>query len=166
MENKAICGFVISGISLSPDTDEREACSIAANELKRAGINPARIRFSIYKKSVDARRKNDVRLVYSVAAKFDTPQIIKTPSIKKYRIAELLNGELDIQYGAQVSKYQPLVVGMGPAGLFCALLLAENGYKGIFKIHAIENKFVGAASAESSLKACKLDSKAMFDALK
>ena len=131
MENKAICGFIISGISLSPDTDEREACSIAANELKRAGINPARIRFSIYKKSVDARRKNDVRLVYSVAAKFEVPQNIKTPVIKKYRIAEMLDGELDIQYGTQVSKYQPLVVGMGPAGLFCALLLAENGYEPI-----------------------------------
>ena len=131
MENKAICGFIISGISLSPDTDEREACSIAANELKRAGINPARIRFSVYKKSVDARRKNDVRLVYSVAAKFEVPQNIKTPVIKKYRIAEMLDGELDIQYGTQVSKYQPLVVGMGPAGLFCALLLAENGYEPI-----------------------------------
>ena len=131
MENKAICGFVISGISLSPDTDEKEACSIAANELKRAGINPARIRFSVYKKSVDARRKNDVRLVYSVAARFDTPQNIKTPSIKKYRIAELLDGTLDIKYGDEVSAYRPLVVGMGPAGLFCALLLAENGYEPI-----------------------------------
>ena len=131
MENKAICGFVISGISLTPDTDEREACVIASNELKRAGINPARIRFSIYKKSVDARKKNDVRLVYSVCARFETPQKVKTPSSKKYKIAELLDGELEIKYGAQTSEYRPLVVGMGPAGLFCALLLAENGYEPI-----------------------------------
>ena len=131
MENRAICGFVISGISLTPDTDEREACVIAANELKRAGIPPARIRFSIYKKSVDARKKNDVRIVYSVAARFDTPQCVKAPSSKKYKIAELLCGDLDIKYGAQASQHPPLVVGMGPSGLFCALLLAENGYEPI-----------------------------------
>ena len=131
MENKFICGFVVSGISLSPDTDEKEACGIASNELKRAGINPARIRFSIYKRSVDARRKNDVRIVYSVAARFETPQNIRTPYSKKYQISELLDSKLDIIYGAQVSQYRPLVVGMGPAGLFCALLLAENGYEPI-----------------------------------
>ena len=131
MENKAICGFVISGISLTPDTDEREACVIAANELKRAGISPARIRFSIYKKSVDARKKNDVRLVYSVAARFDSSQCVKAPSSKKYKITELVCGDIDIKYGAQASQYPPLVVGMGPAGLFCALLLAENGYEPI-----------------------------------
>ena len=39
MNMKSICGFVISGISLSPDTDEREACAIAANELKQYGHN-------------------------------------------------------------------------------------------------------------------------------
>ena len=65
MENKAICGFVISGISLTPDTDEREACVIASNELKRAGINPAQLRFRVYKKSIDARKKTDIKLVYS-----------------------------------------------------------------------------------------------------
>ena len=50
MENIIISGFVISGISLSLDIDESEACVIASKELKRAGISPARIRFNIYKK--------------------------------------------------------------------------------------------------------------------
>ncbi len=131
MENKAICGFIISGISLTPDTDGREACVIAANELKRAGINPARIRFSIYKKSVDARRKSDVRIVYSVAARFEEPKNIKTPIGKKYKISELTEDGLEIKYGSQTMQHPPLVVGMGPAGLFCALLLAENGYEPI-----------------------------------
>ena len=50
-------GFLISGISLSLDTEKEEACRIAANELKRAGVSPARLRFNIYKRSVDARKK-------------------------------------------------------------------------------------------------------------
>ena len=131
MEKRLLSGLVISGISLSPDTDENEACIIAANELKRAGISPARIHFSIYKQSVDARKKNDIRLVYSVAARFDTPIEMAIPSGKKYRISAISSEELEIKYGSEVSNHKPLIVGMGPAGLFCALLLAENGYSPI-----------------------------------
>jgi uncharacterized FAD-dependent dehydrogenase len=128
MENKIISGFVISGISLSLDTDESEACVIASKELKRAGISPARIRFNIYKRAVDARRKNDICLVYSVAARFDSPRAVSVPTSKKYRITALCDEELEIVYGDKKAENRPLVVGMGPAGLFCALLLAENGY--------------------------------------
>ena len=55
--------FAVGGVSLSPDCHESEACAIVARKLQRAGINPARLRFDIYKRSVDARKKKDVRLV-------------------------------------------------------------------------------------------------------
>lgn len=131
MNNKKAQGFVISGISLSPDTDEKEACKIAASELKRAGINPARISFNVYKRSIDARKKNAIKLVYSVAARFDEPVCAELPNlkkIKKYRVAPLFDEDISVRYGAKPLSAPPLVVGMGPAGLFCALLLAENGY--------------------------------------
>ena len=128
MEKNKINGFIISGISLSPDADESEACAIAARELKRAGISLSGVSLSIYKASVDARRKNEIKLVYSVAARFDTPINTTVPSGKKYRISAISDESLDITYGTEPKKGRPLVVGMGPAGLFCALLLAENGY--------------------------------------
>ena len=128
MNKQEIYGLIISGINLSPDIDEKEACVIAADELKRAGISPARIRFSIYKQSIDARKKNDIKLVYSVAAKFENPISMVIPKGKKYRISAITNEELEIKCGSEKSNYRPLIVGMGPAGLFCALLLAENGY--------------------------------------
>ena len=133
MYKKNVCGLIVSGISLSPDVSENEACIIAANELKRAGLNlnPAQIHFSIYKHSVDARKKNDIKLVYSVAARFDAPMDIRVPVGKKYRISVISDEELEIKYGSEQSASRPLVVGMGPAGLFCALLLAENGYSPI-----------------------------------
>ena len=122
-------GFLVSGISLPPDANENEACSIAASELKRAGIDPARLHFSVYKRSVDARKKSDVRLVYSIAARFDSPRSAFLPkSNGKYRISALEDAELNIIHGSTPMGAPPLVVGMGPAGLFGALLLAENGY--------------------------------------
>jgi uncharacterized FAD-dependent dehydrogenase len=122
-------GLLVSGISLPPDVEEGEAFDIAASELKRAGVSPARIRFSIFKRSVDARKKNDIRLVYSVAAKFDSPRSVSLAQSKfKYRVSPLLDGELEIVKGNLPMSAPPVVVGMGPAGLFGALLLAENGY--------------------------------------
>ena len=121
-------GFIVSGISLPPDADETTACKIAADELKRAGISPARIHFNVYKRSVDARKKNDIKIVYSVAARFDEPKDTDIPVGKKYRIAPLENEVLEIVKGSEKMSAPPLVVGMGPAGLFAALLLAENGY--------------------------------------
>lgn len=128
MNKKSLCGFIISGISLSPDTDENEACVIAAEELKRAGISPAQIHFSVYKRSVDARKKKDIKLVYSVAARFDAPRNVSIPKGRRCQISELTDDKLEIRFGSEQSNHRPLVVGMGPAGLFCALLLAENGY--------------------------------------
>ena len=89
MAEKMIDGILIGGISLPLDADESEAKKIAANEIKRAGISPARINFNVYKRSIDARKKDDIRLVYSIAAKFDEPRSIKLPKSNKYPISEL-----------------------------------------------------------------------------
>ncbi len=128
MTNQKYSGFIVSGISLSPDVDEKEACALAASELKRAGISPARLHFNVYKRSVDARKKKDIRIVYSVAARFDIPRGTALPKSTKYRIALLESEELEVVKGSEKMSAPPLVVGMGPAGLFAALLMAENGY--------------------------------------
>ncbi len=123
--------FVVGGISLSPDRDEGEACQIVTKELKRAGINPARLRFHIYRRSVDARKKKDVRLVYSVAVRSaDGEYTVTAERLKRLgrQITPLTEEALELRFGDEKSEYPPLVVGMGPCGLFCALLLAENGY--------------------------------------
>lgn len=126
--NESVKRFAVSGISLSPDCDEREACDIVSAELKRAGVNPARLSFCICKKSVDARKKRDVRIVYSVAVRSNEP--IAQTALKKLRrpISPICDGETAPTFGTEKADYPPLVVGMGPSGLFCALMLAENGY--------------------------------------
>lgn len=129
--NGAVTEFIVGGISLSVSDSEENAVEKASAELGRAGINPARLHLSIYKKSVDARKKNDVRIVYSVAVRSDAPVSQKRLERLKYSVSRMNTEEPDVAFGSEAVKYPPLVVGMGPAGLFCALMLAENGYRPI-----------------------------------
>ena len=131
MTEERASGILVNGISLSPDRDEQEACIIAANEMKRAGISPARLRFDIYKKSIDARKRDDVRIVYSVAVRSKDGEDLSSLRKGKYQSSPLYDRALELQKGSVSMPFPPLVVGMGPAGLFCALLLAEEGYRPI-----------------------------------
>ena len=123
--------FLVSGIKLSLCDEEADALKIAASEMKRAGINPARLRFRIYKKSVDARKKSDIKLVYSVAAYSDTELGISESKLEKHGIKRIYDGDIEVEPGKEKASCPPLVVGMGPAGMFAALILAENGYRPI-----------------------------------
>ena len=60
--SKKYSGFIVSGIGVVPDTDLNEVYAIAAAELKRAGVSPARLCFSVYKRSVDARKRDRITI--------------------------------------------------------------------------------------------------------
>lgn len=78
---------------------------------KKLGKKPSY--FAIKKKSLDARDKNNIRFVYTIefSAESQTP--------KEERVERLSKTKLP--------KEKVLVVGSGPAGLFCALRLIERG---------------------------------------
>ena len=125
--------FSVGGIAVSLDTDEGEVLQLVAKELRRAGINPARLNLSIYKRSVDARKKNGIKLVYSVRARTEGDYRVSESALGrvKYASTPINDNVMEFSYGSEASEYPPLVVGMGPCGIFCALLLAENGYRPI-----------------------------------
>ena len=98
----------LSDIKLPVGTSERELLRIAEKQLK---CKPAH--FAIRKKSLDARDKNNVRYIYTIefsAKRYEEPTVVleKLPKNK-------------------TPKFSTLVVGSGPAGLFCALRLLERG---------------------------------------
>lgn len=107
----------ISNIKISPK-DELSRAKAA----KALGVDESDIEnFYIYKKSVDARKKKDVHYVYTLDVMLKDEKKAKhgeKVTEKKYRFTK----------GAE-KKYSPLIVGSGPAGLMCALVLAEAGYK-------------------------------------
>jgi uncharacterized FAD-dependent dehydrogenase len=85
--------------------------------------------YAIERKSFDARDRNDIKAVYSIAAELAGPPAKKPPEA----IASVMTRDPGYSFpaGALPLESRPVVVGCGPAGLFCALLLAENGYRPI-----------------------------------
>ncbi|MBQ2287035.1 MAG: 1-deoxy-D-xylulose-5-phosphate synthase [Clostridia bacterium] len=54
----------------------------------------------------------------------------------------------------------------GGIGELCASALLEKGYNGIYRIHAVDNKFVPTATVTAAIKGCGLDTDSMISAVK
>lgn len=117
--------YILGGISLSLDSSEGEVISVAAKKLRRMGVGARHI--SIYRRSVDARNKRDIKLVYSV--KFTSDGTLKKETVQKLGLQVAASDTLEIALGEETMNARPLVVGMGPCGLFAALVLAQYGYR-------------------------------------
>ena len=116
--------LLINNIKITLDDDESIAFAKARSILKKERINPNSFEFSVFKRSIDARDKNRILLVYTVLA--STSEDIKISSSSSVKLFN--DVDLNCQIGQEELFERPIVVGMGPAGMFCALLLAENGY--------------------------------------
>ncbi|MBQ8308389.1 MAG: FAD-dependent monooxygenase [Clostridia bacterium] len=100
----------LSDIKLSLGKSETELIKLAE---KKLGAKPKY--FAIKKKSLDARNKSDIKFVYTIAfsAEEQPKRQREIETIPEYKRPE-----------------KPvLIVGSGPAGLFCALRLIERGIK-------------------------------------
>jgi uncharacterized FAD-dependent dehydrogenase len=83
--------------------------------------------FSIERKSFDARDRNDIRVVYAAVARLRSEPGRPFPDSVAARAPE--RGSYEFPEAKARAGSRPIVVGFGPAGLFCALVLAENGYR-------------------------------------
>jgi len=95
------------------------------------GLRPAALgELTVLRQSIDARNKGDVRYVYTVGVSLpDEERVAKNAP---GRGVTLIN---PLPYEApkvrRTSPLPPVVVGMGPAGLFAALFLARSGLPSI-----------------------------------
>ncbi len=82
--------------------------------------------FKIVKKAVDARKKHDVHYIYSIEAEVeDDAAILK--KITDKNVMSVKPYEYSFGETKKLEK-RPVIVGFGPAGMFCSLVLAQNGY--------------------------------------
>ncbi|HBY19881.1 MAG TPA: hypothetical protein DEG71_02555, partial [Clostridiales bacterium] len=84
---------------------------------------------SVFRKSIDARKKDEIMFIYALDVELFTEYKISKRN-NNVSIVEPFIYEAEAT-GEQVLKNRPVIVGSGPAGLFCALLLAEKGYNPI-----------------------------------
>lgn len=104
---------IINNITVPLDTSKEELFSIA---IKKSGIPQQSVTgYKINRRSVDARRKN-VQFNYSITLFTDNETIEKKQKL---------------QQGTKKLETRPIIIGSGPAGLFCAYILAKNGYRPI-----------------------------------
>jgi uncharacterized FAD-dependent dehydrogenase len=105
---------------------------LAARRLKVNDKDISSVR--ILKRSVDARDKRDILLIYSaevcVAADIDIGRYrqIKDAVVINEQ-AEYKDIEKEIEYGSKQINNRPIIIGSGPAGLFAGLTLTQHGYK-------------------------------------
>ncbi len=87
--------------------------------------------YQIRKQSIDARKKPELYYVYTVDVKVSKEQqVLKRQKDKN--ITEVQEKSYVFPtIGTIPMKERPVIVGSGPAGLFCAYLLAEHGYRPI-----------------------------------
>ena len=130
---KIKCNRLISEtVSLPYTAAVGEAFEIVRRKLRRiVQVNNDEISFSVYRRSVDARRKDDIRFVYTVLVESGIGfNVDKTRLAKEgFRIDNA--EEISFEFGTEKSLHRPIVVGCGPAGMFAALMLAEQGYRPI-----------------------------------
>jgi uncharacterized FAD-dependent dehydrogenase len=112
-----------------PLTDDTPLRQLAARRLK---LPPQSIvEVVVVRKAIDARRKNNISFVYSLDVNTILPegQVLSRLAGDRDVVQAAQTVAEEIMAGSKPLANQPVVVGMGPAGMIAALVLAKYGYK-------------------------------------
>lgn len=123
--------IIVEQIKASNKLSNNEVFDIARARLKRTRAFSNFNRFSIYKRSIDARNKADIKLVYSVCVEAEAKKALDENLLKQNQIKIINDENIDFNFNGQFPSEPPVIVGFGPCGMFSALALARAGLKPI-----------------------------------
>lgn len=101
--------------------------------LKRLAIKAVDlISFKIFRRAVDARKRHDINLVYTVdiKVKFENNILARCTNDPHIGLTPDATYQL-VSHAPNNLKHRPIVIGTGPCGLFAGLVLAQMGFKPI-----------------------------------
>lgn len=119
---------------------ESEVKSAAAKVLK---IDERNIKsFSLARRSIDSRKKDNIILVYSVELETDLNEEKVIGSFPQNKATITEKYEYNVPEPKRKFPLRPVIAGFGPAGMFAALTLAKAGLKPIVleRGHAVEER--------------------------
>ncbi len=117
--------LLIKNVNLKLNSDFSDEVSLLASALK---INENIIVSArLYRKSVDARHKNNIVFCCSFLAEFTDEKSI----LKRFKNSEIYDKKPYVWKTAKSNGKRPVIVGFGPAGIFAALILVRAGLKPI-----------------------------------
>ena len=115
----------ISNISISVDYSESELLKKISKKLK---CSEKEIKsFFLLKKSIDARKKNDIKFILTVAVECFNEEKVLKKNLKEKNISEYIPFDYKIPKAKKFEK-SPIIAGFGPAGIFAAYVLALGGH--------------------------------------
>lgn len=114
----------VSNIKVPLDFDFNNLTALCASQLKVHKNQIKSVKLS--KKSIDARRKNDIHFIISA----DISAINEERLLKQHKNAISIQ-EYVYKIPKVSSHIRPVIVGFGPAGMFASLVLAMSGLKPI-----------------------------------
>lgn len=144
--------ILLNNVNLPLDTDFTSLKPVAARALKMPTEKV--LSAELYRKSVDARHKNDIKFCCSllVSIKGDEAAVLR-----KIKNAQIYSPkEYIFKKSAVTPEKRPVVVGFGPAGMFAALTLARAGLRPII-IERGADVEMRKAAVEDFFKGGKLD---------
>ena len=119
--------IIVNNIKLNIDQPKQQAVALAVKKLRlpKSDIKDA----FIHKMSVDAR--NGVKFVYSVGINLCDSEKEQLFAGKDKDVSVKEKQPLVIEKGDKPLQNRPVICGLGPAGLFCGLVLARQGFRPI-----------------------------------
>jgi hypothetical protein len=120
--------LVVRNVSLRFDEPEENLRQHIARVL---AVSTKSIRaYGIIRRAIDARKHDDIRRVYHVEVGVDGDEQRLANRGHTGQVSLLVpESEPPLEIGSRKLEHRPVIIGSGPAGLFAALLLAEQGYR-------------------------------------
>ena len=117
----------IRDIALPPEHNAHQLRFEAAQLLRISNSKIKKLR--IVRRSVDARKKPDVKIIYTVDLSVDgnEQKILRASGCKRASVAPV--SFYKPPKNVPAPEKRPVVIGFGPAGMFAALILAMAGWR-------------------------------------
>lgn len=124
----------LSEIKLPLEHSESELESAIRSRLALIHVPPdGLIRYTVFRRAHDARKRSDIKLTYivDVDVKDEAAALRYLGGQPHCTVTPDMTYKIVAKAPAQMTSPRPVVIGMGPCGLFAGLILAQMGFRPI-----------------------------------